>query len=222
MGKNMYHKKAFTLLEAVIVIVVIAIISVSFTPNYERDNLTEAAHQIISHIRYTQHLALIDNKYDPKDPNWYKRRWQIRFFKKTTASKDGTSKWAYAVFSDKPNSSGNFNGQPNATTGEVAIDPLNRTLISGGFTINYSNEKTNKKTAIGETYGITNITFSNCNQRIPFDYIGRPLKGDPKNYSASYEKNKIITNTCKITLSDGSRNIGICIEPETGYAHICN
>lgn len=219
----MYQKKAFSLLEVVIVIIVVAIISVTFTPKYERDHLTEASHQIISHIRYAQHLALIDNKFDPTDSNWYKRRWQIRFFKKTTASKDGTSKWAYAVFSDKPNSTGTYDGNPNATTGEVAIDPLNQTLISGGFTINYSNQKTNKKTAIGETYGIDNVTFSHCGtgRRIVFDYLGRPMIGNPKSYNAPYESGKILTQVCKITFSRGNQNIKICIEPETGYAHIC-
>ncbi len=220
----MKFKKAFTILEVVIAIIIIAILASTFSPKFERDSLTEAAHQILSHIRYTQHLALIDDKFDPYEKEWYKRRWQIIFFRRATASKDGvTPKWGYAVFSDKPDSSGNFNGIPNVTRDEIALDPLNGTLLSGGRTISYNNEKTNKKTAIEEAYGITNVTFSGCGnaKRIVFDYLGRPLTGDPKNYHAPYEKNKILTSICKITISNGFQNIGICIEPETGYAHIC-
>jgi len=217
-------KKAFSVLEIVIVIIVIAILATTFTPKFERDTLTQAAHQIISHIRYTQHLALIDDKFNPYEKDWYKRRWQIIFFHRTTASSDGvTPKWGYAVFSDKPDSSGNFNGIPNVTRDEIALDPLNGTLLSGGRTISYNNEKTNKKTAIEEAYGIINISFSGCGnaRRIAFDYLGRPLTGNILSYTSPYPENKVLSSVCKITFSNGRENIKICIEPETGYTHIC-
>ncbi|MBV5349233.1 hypothetical protein JZU61_06240, partial [bacterium] len=57
--------------------------------------------------------AMVDDKFDPADSNWWKRKWQ---FKVT-----GTS---YDVFSD----SGAFNGTADA--GEVAVDPLTREPIT--------------------------------------------------------------------------------------------
>ena len=215
------------MLELVFVIVVAGILAAAIVPRFDRNNLEEAADQVISHIRYTQHLAMVDEKFDTNDSKWFKGRWQIRFFKKAYASSDGTAKWAYAIFNDKPNSAGNFDGNPNATTGEVAIDPLNHTLLSGGFTIYYSNPKTNKKSAIGETYGIKKVKFTNCGStatRIAFDYMGRPMIGNLKSLSQSYKMNRLLKTQCKIALCKtnpcSENNITIAIEPETGYAHI--
>ncbi len=221
-------KKAFTFLEAIIVLIIVGILSVVFTPSFQRDTLKEAANQILSHIRYAQHLALVDEKFNPYEADWYKRRWQIRFFKSTRASKDGSSKWAYAVFSDKPV----FNGFPEITKGEVAKDPLDQTYITGGYSsdpasYNYNSEYVNKKVAIEETYGITNVTFSSScayynSKAIIFDYLGRPLRGNSSSYNAPYEKNKMINSICKITFwNNNAKNIKICIEPETGYSYIC-
>ena len=59
----MKNKKAFTMLELVFVIVVSGILAATFIPRFDRDNLQEAADQVISHIRYTQHLAMVDDKF---------------------------------------------------------------------------------------------------------------------------------------------------------------
>ena len=62
------YKKAFTLLEIVFVIVVIGILATVILQRRQDNSLREAALQLISDIRYTQHLALTDDKYNPKDP----------------------------------------------------------------------------------------------------------------------------------------------------------
>ena len=79
-------KKAFTLIEIVFVIVIIGILAVVIIPRTERDPLREAAIQIVSDIRYTQHLAMIDDKYDSTDSNWYRNRWQLLFGKSSTGT----------------------------------------------------------------------------------------------------------------------------------------
>ena len=221
-------KKSFTILEVVLVIVVIGILAVVIIPKFTRNDLTISANQILTHIRYTQHLAMIDDKYDPSKEDWYKELWQIRFFKKDTASSDGSSKWGYAVFSDKDNGSG-YDGNPNATTGEVAKEPLTGKLLSGGFTITYNDPRTYKPAAIEEEYDIVDVRFSDSCQysnskRIVFDNLGRPLKGNPLNYTKSYESNKIIRNLCLITFcfhnDSCAKNFKIAIEPETGFSYI--
>ena len=64
-------KKAFTMLELVFVIVIIGILAVVAMPSFQRDTLQEAGNQIISHIRYTQHLAMMDDKFNPADATWF-------------------------------------------------------------------------------------------------------------------------------------------------------
>jgi prepilin-type N-terminal cleavage/methylation domain-containing protein len=69
-------RTAFTMLELVFVIIVIGILAVLAMPNFNRQPLQEAAEQIASHIRYTQHLAMIDDKYD-NNVTWFQGKWAI-------------------------------------------------------------------------------------------------------------------------------------------------
>lgn len=73
------YKKAFTMIELIMIIVVVGILAVAVIPRVDRDTLVEATNQVASHVRYTQHLAMLDDKYDPKNPNWYRNRWKITF-----------------------------------------------------------------------------------------------------------------------------------------------
>ncbi len=72
-------KKAFTMLELVFVIVIVGILSFIAASSFQRNTLREAADQVVSHIRYTQHLAMTDDKFDPNEAQWFMRRWTLRF-----------------------------------------------------------------------------------------------------------------------------------------------
>ena len=72
-------RKAFTLLELVFVIVVIGILAAMIIPSTRTNPVAEAAIQLQSHIRYAQHLAMVDDKFDTANSNWYKNLWQIAF-----------------------------------------------------------------------------------------------------------------------------------------------
>lgn len=90
-------KKAFTLIELVIVIVVIGIIAAFSIPRLGKSDLIQASDQLISNIRYTQHLALIDDKFDPTDKDYFKKDWRVNFYQ------DG-SNWWYKVGSGSSDS----------------------------------------------------------------------------------------------------------------------
>jgi len=212
-------KKAFTMLELVFVIVVVGIMAYVAVSSFSRNPLREAADQLVSHIRYTQHLAMMDDKFALNDATWYRKRWQILF----NSDANTYNQWAYTIFSD-----GNKNANPNLTLNEVAINPLDPAkFLTGGYThiIASDGVGATEEMNLGMKYGVTRISFSaSCqftgSQCISFDYLGRPLKGRPNSFGATYQANRIINNPCQITLTDGTTNVIIVIEPETGYTHI--
>jgi len=234
-------KKAFTLLELIFVIVVVGILAAVIIPNTRANPLQEAAVQLVSHIRYTQHLALMDDKFDANEPLWFRNRWQLAF---STAG--GTN--SYMIFADSPAAIGGaYDGNPGAnstyTDVEVARNPAknNKYLIGVAFGSfdNSATQKLSKELDIGTKYGIGNFTVngggtgSNAN-RILFDHLGRPYRGNTSSTSAaalSYSVDKVATsaiyvklctNTCvdPKTTANNANEIVIKIEPETGYAHI--
>ncbi|MBR4141341.1 MAG: type II secretion system protein, partial [Campylobacter sp.] len=69
--------KAFTMIELVFIIVIVGILAAVAIPKIERNGLIEAADQIASHIRYTQQLAMNDNKFSANDDNWHRKAWRI-------------------------------------------------------------------------------------------------------------------------------------------------
>ncbi len=141
-------KKAFTMIELVFVIVVIGILAAVIIPSTRTNPAQEAAIQLLSHIRYTQHLAIVDDKYDATDVNWFQNRWQIRFTN-NTYSIVSDNNTVFAV--DPSNSSENiqnidlgdqysatisFNGSCN-TDKIISFDHLGRPL-AGEIVANYA------------------------------------------------------------------------------------
>ena len=216
-------KKAFTLLELIFVILIIGIISVITFPKIGNGKLRKAANQVVSHIRYTQHLAMSDDKYDKNNINWFKARWTIVF----NSDAFTNNRESYTIFSDLPSYSG------NPGTSEPAINPLNSSkMLSGGFTggpnsldIRHLSFAGTDELNIGTTYGITNVIFnticqSNSSKRLSFDHIGRPLIGKMSSYLTPYTNNRILSGICQITLVNSEGNATISIDPETGYVRI--
>jgi type II secretory pathway pseudopilin PulG len=225
-------KKSFTLIELVFVIVVISIIAMAVLPRINTNNLHEAAIQVVSHIRYTQHLAMTDDKYDPDEALWFHRRWTIRFHENLTFTnvlppdKSYQKVWAYTIFSDLPD----YNRHHPDLNG-MARSPSNfDQYLSGGVnnTLHVEDTKSMKRMRLGIHYGIEDVAFSGgCRSNvryIHFDHLGRPMNSFPENKpyeSASAGWHKLIHQRCVITLtSKNDESLAIAIEPETGYAHI--
>ncbi|WP_415397690.1 Tfp pilus assembly protein FimT/FimU [Sulfurimonas sp. CS5] len=218
------------MLELVFVLVIIGILAAVMLPQMQSTKLREAAIQVVSHIRYTQHLAMVDDKFD-KNNTWYKNRWQLKF-----SNTNGTdNKWAYAIFNDYTNQDGN----PNEN--EIAINPLDKgKRLTGGYSglIEYGDAKASEKLNLGHSYSVNDIDFTNCGianddgkKRVFFDHLGRPLTDNPEQLVNPYShagKNLLLTTQCQIELCEVSdcllavqdEKITIQIEPETGYVHI--
>ena len=220
-------KKAFSMLELVFVIVVIGILALAVISKNDNSKLMQAAVQLVAHIRYTQHLAMVDDRFKVNDTAWYKSRWTILFNKDNNAD----DKYAYTIFTDESKT-----GNPDYK--EIANDPSKSgKLLSGGFAglakldikkLDGANPEQfigTKELNIGRTYGVISVNFSSScsyykSEKISFDYQGRPLKGSMSSYNKAYMKNRLIQETCVITLNASEGSVEISIEPETGYVHI--
>ena len=217
-------KKAFTLLELIFIVLLMGIVAGMTIPKTTSTSLDEAGVALLEYIRYTQHLAMINDKFDSNDENWYMKRWQLIFGKSLNSSKPDThGKWAYTIFSD--NTSSAHHSNPNLT--ELARDPSDfNKYLSGGYSgiLSSDDRRANKKMNLGMSYGVTDIYMSqgcsHANVRISFDVFGRPIQKPLHSYTMPYKSRGLIRTTCKITITNGVRDLVIAIEPETGYAHI--
>ena len=226
-------KRAFTMIELIFVIVVVGILAAIMIPKLNRNASREAANQILTHIRYTQHLAMQDDKYENFISNqskpWFKLRWGITFnetsLKECSIDKPGVKTWKYSVFFDK-----SLNGNINSES-EVANDIYKSgKLLSGGWSSGIVTEATckkwNKELNLGKRFGITSIDFKDgCSgmQTINFDEMGRPMKvvSVTKNRGAKRPYDRLLKKDCKITITDKRGNqTTIIIEKESGFASI--
>lgn len=204
-------KNAFTMLELVLVIVTLAILAAVTIPRLDRDLKQEAADNLLSAIRYTQHLALIDNKHKFDDPNWQKALWQIQI-------ENCTDGLFYTIGSDA-----DYQGDISIT--EAAPDPYNGRPM---FWRNTASCKNGGDTTVSDNifitkkYGVTGISTSGgCVgvQHIAFDHLGRPHTGISGNGQPTYSSYMSTACIFTFSLSDGD-SIQIQIEPESGYAFI--
>ena len=200
---------AFTMLELVFVIVVLGILAALALPRMDRDLRQEAADNILSAIRYTQHLALNDDKTDPFDPNWQKELWQIRF----TVSSNNEGSF-YTISSDQNHLGG-------VDKNETAIDPINGKYMYNNSTSVDIDSDESPNIFIGRKYGINSLSLAGgCSaQHLAFDHLGRVHNGIG---SATNNYNKYMSSDCNMTFGfvDSLSPLIITIEKETGYAYI--
>ena len=201
-------KKAFTMIELVFVIVVVGILSYMVASSFQRNTLREAADQVVSHIRYTQHLAMMDDKFDPNDATWFRENWQLefkRFYNPLNIY--------YEIYSDIDHNGNSDTVNPE----ETARDPLTNNYLDG------SNDKTN----IVKSFGITDVQFApSCRAgtgigELAFDAFGRPyyyITNTQPSQTNMYQY--LLTQDCDITLVNPDGNVTITVTKETGYTYI--
>ncbi len=209
-------KRGFTLIELVFVIVIIGVLSAILAPRFDRPSISEATHQLISHIRYTQHLAMMDNKFDPTQQFWYRERWHILF--------DNTDSTIYTIASNR-------DGANDLNATDIAVNPSNQiSVLTGDIDIaGVDISNVTQDLNLRDEYGIESLRLTgSCRNinAISFDYLGRPISGNSSLDAVSYGATTLLQARCVITLrtttdpdtDDNSREIAI--EPETGYVHI--
>lgn len=204
---------AFTMLELVFVIIVIGILAVLAMPSFTTSPLQRAAEQVAAHIRYTQHLAMVDDKFDENNATWYEARWQIHF--ENDSFSPGQK--IYIIYN-------NLDGDTNEDDDELARDPLTGKLMRGADNDIMSDPtKYTGELMISKTYGITDVTFNNdchpsspTSSRIGFDSMGRPYYYS----SGASPYSELLTANCDITLVHSDGNATISVHPETGFVEV--
>ena len=208
------NRPAFTMLELVFVIIILGILASYAMPRMNRDLRQEAADNILSDIRYTQHLALNDNKHDDTD-TWQRRFWNIGFRQCSNAEDSGS--WYQAIFSDRDK-----NG--NIDIGEEAIDPSNGMSMNAPAGNCSRIANISPRIFLTKKYTITRIVKAcdnnnDNNTYIGFDYLGRPHNGF---LGAGELLDSYLNGDCTFTFSSPNfdTNLVIQINKETGYAFI--
>ncbi|XMD74083.1 hypothetical protein UPTC15624_00421 [Campylobacter lari] len=184
---------------------------------------------VLNDIKYTRHLALIQNDFRAKEFNiakreWFKAKWQLYFIRSKSAT---NNEQTYTIFLDK-NGDGNANIGKNMINKdrEIAVDLINPDILMNSGqsgVINQNDSKANLKYNIEKTYGISKVLFEGAckgSTRLIFDDYGR-LYTPLKNAMRTYDKLASFNNDCIIRLSN-KKNQHICIVINTvsGYAYI--
>lgn len=201
-------RTAFTMLEIIVVLVVIGILAVNTMPSFQRDNAAEVTVKLADHIRYTQHLAMVEDKYDPTRANWHRERWRIEM----------RGNGVYAIYDDS-NATGTA-GAPDQ--GEVPANPLDRSKVLDGGISGLPNITQDMALNAALTFSAP-CGATNGSLILSFDHMGRPMTGSRHLAPLPYSNNttqagRLLTAACTITVTvAGDTPTTITIQPETGY-----
>lgn len=212
-GTMIMKRSAFTMIELVFVIIVLGILAALSLPRLDRDIKQEAADSILSDIRYTQHLALMDDKHKFDNPNWQKAFWKVSF----ESCGSGTGLFT-SIGSDM-----DYLG--DISKDEAAIDPANGNPMFWTNTVSCANGgdgTVSDRIFLTKRFSIESIAGTGgCEdlQHIGFDRLGRPHVSFSDSTIPDYASYMPTACTFTFSMSDGN-TIAVRIESETGYAYI--
>ena len=220
-------KRAFTLIELIVVVVVLGILATYTTQMLQRDRRSEAMNHLLSMIRYTQNLALHDSKHDRSNTNWQRSFWRFEIW-----SCAGRTGLFYRIGTDRTYSTA-------LKRAETAIDPSNGKFTFWDTRHTCPRNSTDALSAqvspnifLTQRYGIDRVDFSACpiqtdsrtlndSKHIGFDNFGRPIKGYTTTDLPNYYGHVVDDCTITFNFQDNSLEpFTIVVKAESGYAYI--
>ena len=200
------------MIELVMVIVVLGILAALAMPRLDRDRVQEAADAVLSNIRYTQHLALLDNKQKFDDAQWQKEFWRIEF--ESCASGSGLF---FSIGSDIAHSG-------SIAQTQTALEPANGKPLFWRNTSSCTNGgdgTVSENIFLSKKFGVASVagTGGCTGKYIGFDHLGRPHT--VFSTSAVPNNSSYMSTACTFTFTmENSDTFAVTIQPETGYAQI--
>jgi prepilin-type N-terminal cleavage/methylation domain-containing protein len=202
-------RRAFTFIEIVVVVVIVGILTAIVISSFKEDNIELAKEEMILRLRYAQHLAVMEDKFNTEQGFWDRRRWRFH-------CSDATRSCAVLAPSQLTPAGVVINPP---IPSDFALDPQDRTLLTGDCmgAVGCSDLNTTQRLALGSKWGISRIEKSNnCRGAagvltIIFDEIGRP-------YGLNGDTPELLNATCRITITHSQEGQeSFCVEPETGF-----
>lgn len=197
-------KKAYLLIEIILVIVLMAFLYAVFIPKTKNNKLEELTQRITLYLSYLKYQAMIDDKYDEENTLWHKQRWTMKFFR----CRQSVGGIYFSIYSED-----NDTGHPSQK--ESLKDPLTNKYIYNNNYCNDSNENS-KYTLLSKYYDIESIQVS-CNST---DSLGQISFGnDGKIYSRITDEQLYeITKPCTIRFISKNKEFkDIKIHQKTGF-----
>lgn len=212
-------KKGFTMIEVIFVMIVIGLLATMALPQINRDLRQESADTILTNIRYTQSIALSDNKHQMDNPKWEQSYWRINF----KSCSDGGQYLEIGTDMDYSGSETASFSVNNAAKNPLDGKPMTWTTQSackkGG------NNDVSDSIFLTSKYQVASVSASGGCQSpsIAFDYLGRPHTGAGFTNSQESVYGGYMKNVCILTFTmNDETSFQIEIMPETGYATIIN
>lgn len=203
-------KKAFSLLEVILVITILIFIGSFYVKKSNNNDLEYATNRIVLYLKQARYQALIDNKEKIENELWHKRRWTLKFFR----CDSNIGGLYYTIYTDK-----NEKGHPGLD--EALADPLtNKKIYSTNKCIYKKNSS--KYVLLTKEFGIKEIKVS-CNKTSSLGQISFGNEGKVYSKLSSYKNEYYeyeITSKCIITLKDQNNDSEeLIIEPKTGFVY---
>lgn len=204
-------KKAFTLLELILVITLSSLLYSFFSTKIQDNKLEEATNRLLIYLKQIRYQSLIDNKYNQNNYLWFKQRWTLKFFR----CRQDVGGIYYVIYSDK-----NQTGQPSIE--DSMKDFLtNKNIYSSNFC--KKSKENSEYVLLTQEYGISDIQLS-CNQTSSLGQISFGEDGYVYSKLSNYENEQNlykIEEKCELKLIQNSeKNKKIVIEGRTGYVYI--
>jgi prepilin-type N-terminal cleavage/methylation domain-containing protein len=219
--KKLNNSSAFTLIELLIVIIIIGIIVSTISFNFTPNQLHLAADQLIKDIRYTQSLALKDDKYQPfpvennateynRTKYWFKQWWHLKIT-------DAGNELIYYIFTDSPRNTSTTNfDEKTVTKSQYEIELAKN--ANGKYLIGASKEETGNSNypSQNEIDEQLNLTKKYGIKKIEFD-------GFTSSSSVYGPRIDILFDNCgNVFLDEGKKGDGDDINPMDSVRHLLN
>lgn len=196
-------KKSFSLLEIILVITLLAILASFIIPKKQISDLDLASSRVELYLKHTRHLALMDDKFDHTDEEWFRTRWKFKVMK--CQKERGLY---FVIYS-------NMDKGRNVDKSECAKDPLTQKYL---YSTNHCTDKqdSNKYVQLTRYYGVTDVWMS-CNDTTSFGEIVFGNNGKIYSKFGKTPDEYEIKEPCLIELFDKEGNSRSLKVYPTGY-----